>query len=457
MRRSTAILVVFLISLAARLATGLCVAPAAGILTIHTLVHATRLPAARVAMMAGKGKGKKKKAKKQSNAALPPPAAPAPAPAPAQYDTSAAIPTAGPTFDAPLPAPAPPLAQPVAAVPQVGISASAARRAARREARRGGMDSAGADVARAAPSVTPGFLDASQAAAGDDDVLTSDSDLAGAFVQDPSFASALPTFDDFRARDAARAAPPPPAAEPSWLSSAASPFTGGADGAFGEPPAPTRMPPPGAVPPKSSTQVAQERILELLTFDTIDERPVNEEPYDWTARFIGRGLPNKAGVYPLPYLQSGHMLLLGVLLLSTIVTYPGFPLTEVSAGPRRRRHRRRHRRHHRAWQPCAGGSPLMRTGHVRFTLRSAHAAALSPTANVQVPDNFRAIIAQGLGITFVINAVCAVYARGVAASKEEPVGFWTAKVFLLGGLALGELCQAVPMPQKPRTGRGAGR
>jgi len=264
------------------------------------------------------------------------------------------------------------------------------------------MDSAGADVARAAPSVTPGFLDASQAAAGDDDVLTSDSDLAGAFVQDPSFASALPTFDDFRARDAARAAPPPPAAEPSWLSSAASPFTGGADGAFGEPPAPARMPPPGAVPPKSSTQVAQERILELLTFDTIDERPVNEEPYDWTARFIGRGLPNKAGVYPLPYLQSGHMLLLGVLLLSTIVTYPGFPLTEV-------------------------------------------------------PDNFRAIIAQGLGITFVINAVCAVYARGVAASKEEPVGFWTAKVFLLGGLALGELCQAVPMPQKPRTGRGAGR
>ena len=45
---------------------------------------------------------------------------------------------------------------------------------------------------------------------------------------------------------------------------------------------------------------------------------------------IGRGLPNKAGVYTLPYLQSGHILLLAVLLLCATVTYPGFPLTQVT-------------------------------------------------------------------------------------------------------------------------------
>ena len=43
------------------------------------------------------------------------------------------------------------------------------------------------------------------------------------------------------------------------------------------------------------------------------------------------------------------------------------------------------------------------------------------------------------------------------ASKEEPVNFWFAKVFLLGGLALGELSEAVPTPVRPRNGRGAGR
>ena len=55
-----------------------------------------------------------------------------------------------------------------------------------------------------------------------------------------------------------------------------------------------------------------------------------------------------------------------------------------------------------------------------------------------------------------MNTLCAVYARGIAAAKEEPVAFWTVKVFLLGGLALGELSEAVPAPVKPRTGKGAG-
>jgi len=142
--------------------------------------------------------------------------------------------------------------------------------------------------------------------------------------------------------------------------------------------------------------------MELLSFDTIDDRPLDEPEYDFTARVIGRGLPNNAGAYILPYLQSGHMLLLGVLLLCTLVSYPGFPLTEV-------------------------------------------------------PSEYRSLLLQGLGINFVLNLVAAVYARGVAERKQEPVGFWFGKVALFGGLALGELSEAVPEPTKPRTGAGAGR
>ena len=115
----------------------------------------------------------------------------------------------------------------------------------------------------------------------------------------------LPSFDDFRRRDADAAA----ARGVTPISAAA---TGGT-----APSAPYRG------------ETAAERLMELLSFDTIDERPPNEDPYDATARLIGRGLPNKAGAYLLPYLQSGHMLLLGVLLLSSSISYPGFPLTEV--------------------------------------------------------------------------------------------------------------------------------
>jgi len=53
---------------------------------------------------------------------------------------------------------------------------------------------------------------------------------------------------------------------------------------------------------------------------------------------------------------------------------------------------------------------------------------------------------QGLGLTFAVNSVTALYALTVASAKEEPVVFWGIKCFLLGGLALGELTQAVPDP-----------
>jgi len=232
-----------------------------------------------------------------------------------------------------------------------------------------------------APMPPPAAVDA-------DGPIVSEAGMMGAFVQDPAFASALPTFDDFRARDEQAAA---------QAQAAAAALGARADRRYG---ASSPAVPPAA--PPTPQEAVQERIMELLKFDTIDDRPMDEPEYDYTARIIGRGLPNKAGAYPLPYLQSGHMLLVGVLLLCSLISYPGFPLTTV-------------------------------------------------------PAEYRGLLLQGLGITYLFNAACAVYARGIAEAKQEPVAFWTVKVFLLGGLALGELSEAVPMPQKPRTGRGAGR
>ena len=57
-----------------------------------------------------------------------------------------------------------------------------------------------------------------------------------------------------------------------------------------------------------------------------------------------------------------------------------------------------------------------------------------------MPDEYRALLQQGLVTTYVINTATAVYlVGGVAAAKQEPVGFWFGKILLLGGLALGEL------------------
>lgn len=215
-------------------------------------------------------------------------------------------------------------------------------------------------------------------------------DASNAFLRSQSrasgsFADSLPTMESFRARDEA--------AKAEAMAPRGDPFLGGMDGSLGG------ARPPSA--PPSPQELLQERMFELFSFDTIDDRPADEPQYDWTARLIGRGLPNKTGTYLLPYLQSGHMLLFGVLLLCSLVSYPGFPLTEV-------------------------------------------------------PDAYRSLLLQGLGINLLMNILASLYARGIAEKKEEPVGFWQAKVILLGGLALGELSEAVPDPVKPRTGRGAG-
>lgn len=127
---------------------------------------------------------------------------------------------------------------------------------------------------------------------------------------------------------------------------------------------------------------------------------IEGDPYDTVSRFAGRGRKNEQGVLFLPFLQSGHLILLTILLLASLIEYPGFPLT-------------------------------------------------------QVPDVYREQILKGIGLTYLVNLGCAFYSRGIAEKKQEPPGFWFGKVLLFGGLSLGELTLAVPTPEsaRPRLGR----
>jgi hypothetical protein len=106
--------------------------------------------------------------------------------------------------------------------------------------------------------------------------------------------------------------------------------------------------------------------------------------YDMAAALIGTGRPNKQGIYVLPYLQSGHILLLLVVLLCAFVYYPGFPLTELD-------------------------------------------------------DEIREWLKRGLGLTYLVNAVLAGFAYRAAKLRSQPPLFWAAKTALLGGLSFQEL------------------
>merc|ERR1740130_2657216 len=239
-----------------------------------------------------------------------------------------------------------------------------AKRSSRREARRAAK--AGEEPgAAAAPEAA-----AAPAPAAEGPIMgAQEQNLVSSFVQDKK-GVALPSFDDFRRRDETE---------------------DGRDTAV--PPELARA--PRLSPEEQKRQTAQEKLFELLTFDTIDDRVErsDEAAYDNTARILGRGTASQGGAYILPYLQSGHMLLLVVLLLASSISYPGFPLT-------------------------------------------------------QVPDEYRALLQEGLVITYAVNAATAVYSRGIASAKQEPVGFWFGKIFLLGGLAFGELRQIEKNPEK---------
>jgi hypothetical protein len=123
--------------------------------------------------------------------------------------------------------------------------------------------------------------------------------------------------------------------------------------------------------------------------------------YDLTSAVIGTGSPNEQGVYVLPYLQSGHVLLLLVILLCAFVYYPGFPLTELDEGTT-------------DW------------------------------------------LKRGLAVTYAFNAGLAVLSYGEAKRRAQPPLFWAFKTAFLGGLAFSELRANVPTEEE-RTRRAAGR
>ncbi|GJQ11725.1 hypothetical protein GpartN1_g3516.t1 [Galdieria partita] len=115
-----------------------------------------------------------------------------------------------------------------------------------------------------------------------------------------------------------------------------------------------------------------------------------DNSYDWAAALIGRGHANKKGFFLLPYLQSGHIVCLAVVLLCTFVYYPGFYLTEL-------------------------------------------------------PESTREILRKSLVVVFLVNAILAAYAGWEAMRRNQPVVLWVIKCMFLGGLALNELQQNVPL------------
>lgn len=115
-----------------------------------------------------------------------------------------------------------------------------------------------------------------------------------------------------------------------------------------------------------------------------------EGEYDLASAIIGTGRPNKQGLYVLPYLQSGHILLLLIVLLCTFVYYPGFPLTELD-------------------------------------------------------DSIRTWLQRGLALTYTFNAGLGVLAFQEAKKRGQPATFWGFKTAFLGNLALSELRNNAPL------------
>lgn len=121
-----------------------------------------------------------------------------------------------------------------------------------------------------------------------------------------------------------------------------------------------------------------------------------EGEYDLTSAIIGTGSPNKQGVYVLPYLQSGHLLLLLVTLLCTFVYYPGFPLTELE-------------------------------------------------------DSVRGYLKVGLALTYTLNAGLAILAYKDAQKRGQPAAFWALKTAFFGNIAFNELRRNAPL--SPESGK----
>ena len=116
---------------------------------------------------------------------------------------------------------------------------------------------------------------------------------------------------------------------------------------------------------------------------TADDEMFLEE-YDIIPSIFGSG---KLLNIPVPFLQSGHGMLLLVSVLAGFVYYPGNPFTEF-------------------------------------------------------PPEIRTFLRQGLGIVYSINSVLAIQAYFKAKEKNLPGLFWALKCFILGGIAFYEISVA---------------
>lgn len=109
-----------------------------------------------------------------------------------------------------------------------------------------------------------------------------------------------------------------------------------------------------------------------------------EDEYDIFQAIFGTG---KLLTIPVPYLQTGHGILLLVTLLAANVYAPGNPLTEF-------------------------------------------------------PPEIREFLREGLLVVGAINTVLAVAAFNVARGKNLPGVFWAVKCLLIGGVSFYEINQA---------------
>jgi len=132
-----------------------------------------------------------------------------------------------------------------------------------------------------------------------------------------------------------------------------------------------------------SNQEEYLRVLQLNPFADADETMFLDE-YDIFQSIFGTG---SLLSIPIAYLQTGHGILLIILLLATFVYAPGNPLTEF-------------------------------------------------------PLEIREFFKSGLTLVYGINTVLAVQAFFTAKEKNLPARFWAIKTFLLGGIAFYEIKEA---------------
>lgn len=125
--------------------------------------------------------------------------------------------------------------------------------------------------------------------------------------------------------------------------------------------------------------------MEAQPFADADDSFFEEEAYNTVSALLGERAKPFLGI-PTGPLQVGHFIgALGIILMA-FVEYPGFPLTNL-------------------------------------------------------PTPIRDALAGGLGTVYAINTILAVLAVFKAQERGQPVPFWFAKTFTVGGLAYDQLTQ----------------